>query len=363
MTFLPEDTVTNEFIGFYASEPEYRADKEAWNYSKLKDFTKDPLLVWRKKYILGDYEFKTTPEMEYGSLVDCMQFEPHLKDEKFAIASAPTPTENNLNFVNALIELIKNSEEVDLNVELYEKAYTAAGIKSPKFENYIKDRFVGTDVEAYFAEKLESIGKTTMGLEQFEAAERVLRMLNESESTRDIFKYKGEVIQYDDKGNIVLHIEGKAQFGLKARVDGVLIRVLLDWVLVNHLNKTISPYDMKTTAMGVEDFRYTFFKMKYYIQQGLYEAVVAEWAAEYYPDYEVKPFQFIVVDSSGFIEPLVYEITAPQGQSFLYTFNLGDRVYKSGLDIIDDINYHIENNIWTISRTNKLNQGKVKISL
>src|ERR1700742_3767095 len=116
MTFLPEEDVEvqNEFLGVYSDEPEYRSDKSAHNYSKLKDFMKDPLLVWKKKYITGDYEFKTTPEMDFGSLVDCKHFEPHLVDEKFCISSAPTPSEGSLKFVNALIGLIESSESKKL---------------------------------------------------------------------------------------------------------------------------------------------------------------------------------------------------------------------------------------------------------
>lgn len=368
MGFLPEedevDVMENEFLGFYPSESEYRADSEAWNYSKLKDFVKEPLLVWRKKHLLPEYEFKTTPEMDYGSLVDCMQFEPHLKDQRFGISSAPTPSEGNLKFVNALIGLVEESEDKAFDAEImFKKAYEIAGIKTPLFENYIANKFIGSDIEVYFSEKLQNIGKTTLGLPEFEAAERVLKMLNNSEATSEIFKHKGEHIECDNDGNVIKHVEGIPQLGLKARIEGHMLRVLLDWTLIDHVKKAISPFDMKTTAMGVEDFKFTFFKMKYYIQQGDYEAVIKEWAKAIYPDYTVEPFRFIVVDSSGYVEPLVYEIHAPEGQSFLHTFNLGERVYKSGIDIIEDIKYHIENDLWTTSRVNKQNKGKVKINL
>lgn len=367
-SFLPEqeeNQVMNKFLGYYDSEPEYRADQEAFNYSKLKDFVKDPLLVWRRKHLVRDYLFKSTPEMDYGSLVDCMQFEPHMKEERFGIASAPVPTGNGLKFVDALIDLILTNKTPGKGIsDFFQDAYTTAGIKSPKFEKFITDNFSGTDLEVYFSEKLENRGKITLGADDFSAAERVLRMLEVSESTRDIFKYKGEHIHHNEEtSEVITHVEGIPQLALKALVEGEIVRVMLDWTVIDHVKKTINPYDMKTTALGVEDFKFTFFKMKYYIQQGLYEAVVQRWAEDQYPGYTVEPFQFIVVDSSGFVEPLVYEIHAPEGQSFLRTFTLRDRVYKSGLDIIEDINYHIKNDLWTISRSNKQNKGRVQISL
>lgn len=366
MAFLPEEDVEvqNEFLGIYSDEPEYRSDKSAHNYSKLKDFIKDPLLVWKKKYITGDYEFKTTEQMDLGSLVDCKQFEPHLVDEKFCISSAPTPSEGSLKFVNALIGLIEASESKTLEDNMLQEAYTLAGIKTPLFENYINNKFLGTDVEVYFAEKLAGLGKTTLGLPEFEAAERCVKMLNESPSTREIFRVKGEEIITDpNSGEITSHIEGIAQLGLKARIEGHLVRVLLDWVTVNHSTKEVSPYDLKTIGTGVEDFPFSFFKMKYYIQQGNYEAVVKEWVNATYPGYKINPFQFIVVDSSGFVQPLVYKILAPEGQSFLRTFRVRDREYISGLDIIELINYHTQNDLWTISKRNRESGGKVTIQL
>lgn len=79
--------------------------------------------------------------------------------------------------------------------------------------------------------------------------------------------------------------------------SGIIYRIMLDSVYVDHDAKTIQPNDVKTTSSYEDEFYNSFLKWNYDIQarlywRGLYMTIKDD---PYFKDFTVLPFQFLVV--------------------------------------------------------------------
>jgi len=310
---------------------EYRAIN-AKNYSMLKDFLKDRQKFY-KKYVLGEYTpDEQNMDLRVGSAVDCMLFTPEEFDELFFVGdSAKTPTGKGLVFVKTLFELQEKGGEFMDNAL---QAYNAAGLTTPKFDTYM-EKFEGSNLEEYYISLIQAKTKTVLSVDEYSIAERICQKLKDTEITR----------------KILIEEEGINQLTILFSLEGEMFKSRLDRVVIDHKNKVIKPYDLKCTYED-EDFVYNFLKNRYYLQQGLYEVAIEAWRDENYPDYTIDPFRFIVIKSSSVNQPLVYELSPSEG-SFLYNFKTEKGAkYKGVIPIINEINWHIQNNIWDISKEN-----------
>lgn len=84
-----------------------------------------------------------------------------------------------------------------------------------------------------------------------------------------------------------------------AVINGVEIKCMLDAIKFNHVDKTITPIDIKTGAMKDSDFNsfylQAYLKYNYYIQAGLYKVILVEYFKKHpiYFDYVVEDFRFV----------------------------------------------------------------------
>lgn len=331
-----------EFLGTYENEKEYRADKEAYNYSKIADFLKSSPNIWKMEHIDKTKVKETSDDMLFGSMVDCHLFTHSEFNKRFALCSAPVPTASIIRFVDELISLIDISN--GLKEGMFEEAYNNAGIKNPKFPKFMEN-FNGSDSEVYFAERLESKGKTVYDISVEERKKRVCDNLIFNPNSKHYF-------------NGSLH-----QLAIKFSYKGILMRVMLDGVKIDDKRKEILPWDLKVTAKPLNKFDRTFLDMKYYIQQAMYTAGVKAWAEVHYPDYKVLDYEFVVTDNYGYLDPVVFKIHPPEGQSFMYNFDVRGYTYKGVIPTIEEIEWHIKNDVWTSSKEVRDNKGKMIIQL
>src|ERR1043165_6887671 len=104
-----------KYIKTYQNEAEYRADSEAYNYSKIKDWTKKTPKSWAKLHIDGNSDDeKISDEMKAGSLLDCKLLESDkIFDEKYCTTGVEKKlTPNNQTFLNNLYQLtLENTDK------------------------------------------------------------------------------------------------------------------------------------------------------------------------------------------------------------------------------------------------------------
>jgi len=122
--------------------------------------------------------------------------------------------------------------------------------------------------------------------------------------------------------------------------------------------------DLKTTYDN-ESFDYMYIKNAYYLQNAFYVRAVEEWAKTSGLDgYEVRPMKFVVGDTSANNRrPLIYETSNMDVENGLHGFSLRGTYYKGVDELINDIVWAEEQDIWNCSRDAYGNNGKMKLNI
>lgn len=337
-----------KYISTYPDEKSYRADKTALNYSLLSDFCKKQIRSFRKKYIDGlDDEDDDTNSTRVGLLVHAKLADIQKEfDRNFYLSSlTKKPEPQYLRFCENLFKLTLNNSkdgvfQGDFS-EIFEEAYNISEITTPKLPKFTLN-FTGNLPEMYYEELRKSHGKQIVTLEDFELMERVIKKARETQP---------EILNHKDCLN---------ELPIKFEFMGIVFRVLLDRVNLHHDTKVIEPFDWKITGMnGEKEFLVNYFKLNYFIQNHLYQLGVEAWAQEHYPDYKVKPLRYVAMDDKGLYPTIVHEFEF--GFDTPWTgFTYNNRYYKGIYQIVEELNWHKENNIWDMTKSTWDNKGIIK---
>lgn len=343
--------------GEISTEANYRA-KSIDSSSSLKDFSMDRKKYY-KKHILGEsVEDKDSQAANMGRLVETLLMEPELFDEKFYMSSCVSaPTGLMLNFVEALYKFTKEATNEHGQVtrsfeEISKDAYVESGFKI-KYDAVI-GKFVGSDAEIFYNEirKVRANGLTVITTEDVANAEKIVTELRTNPITRDI-------VNLVNSPRYSVHNQLQVENYV---VDDHLFKSMMDKVIVDHDAKTIQVNDLKCT-WSVENFLEEYYLYRRaYIQAYLYKKAAQFWASEMgYGDYTILNPQFIVCDSTNYYSPLIYTLGDEDIQKAYDGFTHKNREYPGVKNLIADLKWALENNVWNISAKNYQNNGLVKI--
>lgn len=341
------------------TEATYRA-VQLDSSSSLKDFSMDRKKYY-KKYVLGEsVEDKDNQAATMGRIVETLLLEPEEFDNRFYLSSCVSqPTAMMLDFVEALYRITKeatNDEGVITRTfeDISKEAYAEAGYKI-KYEAVIA-KFVGSDAEIYFREicKVRQNNLTVVTTNDVSFAEKIVEELRTNSVTKDIVNLVSSA-RYDVLNQ--LQIEGYS-------VDGHLFKSMLDKVIVDHTERKFYIYDLKCT-WSVENFyeEYYLYRRAYIQAYLYYHAVLSltnDPATECY-GYTVEEPMFIVCDSTNYHNPLIYKARVDDLKDAYKGFERKGRKYPGVKELIEDLKWAIEHNIWNISRKNYLSNGIVNI--
>lgn len=344
--------------GQVKTEANYRA-KAIDSSSSLKDFSMDRKKYYRK-YILGEsVEDKDTQAATIGRVVETLLLEPELFDERFYMsACASAPTSLMLAFVEGLYKFTKEATDDDGNVtrsfeDISKDAYAESGFKI-KYDAVIS-KFVGSDAEIYYNEirKVRSQNLTVVTTEDVTNAEKIVEELRNNPVTKNVVNLVSSP-RYTVYNQ--LQVEGYV-------FDGHEFKSMMDKVVVDHEACTIQVYDLKCT-WSVENFLEEYYLYRRaYIQALLYYKAAIHFMnnTEDVRGYRVEPPRFIVCDSTNYYNPLIYTLSDKDLEDAYNGFTHKNREYKGVKEIIADLKWALENNVWNISRENSINNGLVNI--
>lgn len=341
------------------TEKEYRA-VQMDSSSSLKEFLLDRRKYY-KKYVLNEkVEDSETKASVVGRVVETLLLEPEEFDNRFYMSvclSAPTGLmlafvealyKNTSNATNELGEVTKSFEELSRD------AYAESGFKI-KYDAVIA-KFQGSDAEIYYDEmrKVKSKGLTVVTTEDVTNAERIVTELRTNFATSEIVNLVNSV-KYSVHNQ--MQIEG---YG----VDGHLFKSMMDKVIVDHEQRTIQVYDLKC-VWAVEGFYEEYYLYRRaYIQAFLYYRAILSLTVNENSElfgYKVECPKFIVCDSTNYYNPLVYTLTGDDLLDAYEGFEYKGRTYPGVENLIKDLKWAQENNVWNISRENYINKGEVKL--
>jgi hypothetical protein len=315
---------------------------------------------YHKKYILNQVvEDEESKAATTGRLVETLLMEPHLFDEKFHISTCmSTPTAMMLDFVEALYKYTVDATTEDGMVtrnfeDMCKDAYVDAGFKITL--DAVLKKFIGSEAEIYYKEIREVRSKklTVVTTKEIESAEKIVLELRTNPVTAEIVNLVNDT-QYSVFNQ--LQVEGYDVLEHK-------FKSMMDKVIVDHKAKTVQVYDLKCT-WSVENFYSEYYLYRRaYIQGYLYHQAAQFWASECgYGDYTILYPKFIVCDSTNYANPLVYAMTMQSWMAAVNGFEYKGREYPGVKQLIEDLKWTLENDVWNISRENHINNGIVNLN-
>jgi hypothetical protein len=133
----------------------------------------------------------------------------------------------------------------------------------------------------------------------------------------------------------------------------VHIKGLLDIVITDHNNKTVTPVDLKTTSSFLNGWvNYSFEKYGYDIQAAYYSMLMSQNMDSFAKDYRLMPFEFVVysfASETPFVVPLTYKRIS---QDMTRVYNL-----------VNDFKWHIDKDLWEYPREVYENNGRITIGV
>ncbi len=305
-----------ELIFENIDEKEYRLSNRL-SYSFLSSLDeKGP------KFLISEKEELDSTGVKIGSLVDNILTNEKKLNDYFVLTVDPPSGQTKI-LADYLIDYdeinlsdLNKLNDISLSLNLW-------GNKT-KFETRITS-FNNDNFYSYINERRNSKNKLVCSPSEWETAELIANTFYTHIFTRDIFNVS----------NIEIINQGMIYYNL----FGYEFKSMFDKILIDHKNKIIYPYDIKT---GEEiNFMKQFWMFKYYLQGGLYYTGLVEKLKEYNIDYKIEPFTFLYISRKKPTLPLKYVMSVNFiNKSIEGFYNSG--YYHNGIkDILEAYNYYI----------------------
>lgn len=291
------DRKSLEDISWRVSEPEYRQDP-ALSYSTLAKYEREGF-----EHLDTLFDKVESPSLLFGSCVDTLitDGEKAFEDNYF-VSDIPKMKPSVEPVVRKVYEMFHNSYtnindilDTDLMPIISEFEY------QPNWRPQTRCKSIREEGAAYYQTMFMAGDKTIVPQDVYNKVFACVRALKDSPQTKLYFKDNDP---FDDT-------ERYYQLKFKGTLDGVDYRCMMDLALVDHKNKVIIPCDLKTSSHREYDFPKSFLQWLYPIQARLYSRLLrmAMDNDDYYRDFRLADYRFIVVNNIDNPIPLVWEFS------------------------------------------------------
>ncbi len=341
------------------------------NCSMIKLFDSDPVKFY-EQFKLGKYpKDKNSTAIIIGDIVDFFLLEcrgddkdfEQRHDEKFVLMDTSKPTGQVAVLADELFEVTKDclNEDNEITVSFstrFKDAFSkvqSLGKYGGKTEEKALEDF-NKNGYAYFQTLLENIGKVVVDVSLIDKSKRIGKIVMNDPFTMDVFEEGGEV-EFFSKFPIEWKYTCKSGKIIDCKSE-------IDILKIDHSNKNIYLGDLKTTYDN-ENFEFSYLKNGYHIQGAFYYLAVDYWKKEEgMADYTVTPMEFVVGDtSSNNRRPIRYNTSKIDLDNALNGFTVRGTRYKGVHQIIDEISWAEDNDMWNCSKEVFDNQGIVKLNM
>ena len=299
---------------------------------------------------------RSSSALSFGTLVDTMVTNKDNLDNIFYSKDIQSPTASLLILANALLQenIIEELEYDKLTSDdnLLKKA-KSLNLWSKMSDDVILSKIKNDLFFTYIKESINARGKIILDEETRKSIEYCANTLLTHNITKDLF-IEQENIEVIKQAILIYNYKEQQ---CKAKLD--LIRV-------DHKNKIIYPYDIKTGSDFPSNFNNAFYYWKYYIQVISYMLSIYYIIStiEEFKDYTVADFQFIYISKKLPETPVIYTVENKLLNYFYdgWTTRSGDKI-KGFNELFDDCVYYMTNDIYTTERKIIENKSALKIEL
>lgn len=303
-------------------------ENEAVSQSRLKRLINSPMSYKNNTSISG-------PSLTLGSLFENMVLPPYDTSMYYVTKAADIqPVIKNIwDDYYSQVKIIENFDDIDEQLldDISLKHEYRVTQKNARLKYVLADK-------SYFDTLVKGNDKIIVSTEMNEVAKTMAESIKTNEFTKDIIK---------DDGLVQLEIYWNLEhFDLKS---------LLDYVEIDEKNKTIQPWDLKSTGYSTTAFKKSIYKFRYDFQAAFYT-----FALKFkYPDYKILPFKFLVESSSYPGTPLVYQMSDYALSVGAFGGNVDGVEYKGFTQCLEQLQWHCETNIWNYTKEQYENKGLI----
>ncbi|MFW6225404.1 MAG: PD-(D/E)XK nuclease-like domain-containing protein [bacterium] len=289
---------------------------DAINYSLLKS-------VADKGRFYSSEGIKESIAMDLGTVVDDLLLPTDIVPEYFIIKGKPL-TASTLVLGEKVVEYCKLNnivyEEIedDLILQILEEngLWDKQGKdkKVEKFKNNL-------DFYSYLEGKLTD--KLAINQDTWDKANELKNILKTHKFTRKIF----------DRGlNQVVYV---------FEIEGIKYKIRLDKLIIDDANKIVKPFDLKTGAFYGTQFETIFYKLRYYLQQSLYQLGVLHYITNNLPDYKLDDFKFIYISTTEpYPYPVIYKMSEKWADLGYNGFTQRGRYHKGIKELTEELLFY-----------------------
>lgn len=310
----------------------------ALSYSRLSDFDRNG-----PKALNKETQEPTGEGVKIGSLVDDLLLNKHNFKKLYYIYDGSKPTATLGKLCDIITKNYKKIPSYTTILKITKKNNFWSKWKDEKIKETIDVPDFWNYLKAYYA----SQNKIVTSTEEYDLALSIVNVLLEHEHSKHIF---------------INGLEHYNQFKFNIEYKGFILRGIIDKLLIDHNTKTVRIIDLKTGKGPADEFITSFIKWRYYLQSAVYTKAfkhICEILG--LKDYKLMPFQFLYISRYEKI-PLLFTIGKKWQKASFQGFTTKSGYQYRGLDeLLDEVRWHIEHNIYDVNRFIYESKGTVSI--
>ncbi len=315
------------------------------SYSSIKDFEILTPNEWKHKWIDRNFPNENNRAFTFGSLLDCVLFEPEVLGKRFLVLKRSLPSDVVCDIIAGVVKY-KNEENHVFFVEqelVYYKDKLVEIVKETKYWANRKPEGVADKIIKEHDEYFKALNLISSG--NFEASrKKIVSQADVDKCGRIFFSIveNPDLVKYFiGQQGVELYFQQIRKADYLIDLDSVTLKAVYDCIRIDHNNKTIQVVDLKSTAQAYS-FNESVKKYRYASQVGVYNWVV-EQSLDEYPKYKLLlPINIVVDKQTERIS--IYEYTQEQ----LDQERLGDNQIKGWESLIEEIYWHYRNDFWDL---------------
>lgn len=306
------------------TEQEYH-DYPAWSYSMIARYAREGFSAVAK---IHD-KLKQNDAMRFGSLFDAMLTKGNGVRDEFVVMDMAVPDAER--GVLDYLATITNVPFIEVDDDTMLKAITAVNYQSRwKYDTQLAHL---TPYSRYY-DMLRS-GKTIVSREEWDDAVKMVKSVKTDPFLKEHFK-----INPNDNKEYIYQAQFKITYDPQI-AERIELKIMPDMLEVDHNEKTIRPWDIKTSGMPAYDFADHWVKMRYDIQAALYTDVLQMIINkdEDYRDYTILPYYFMDISRIDMV-PVTFEYdprSISQSDGLTFSSNGREFHYKNYRKLLEEI--------------------------
>ncbi len=323
---------------------------------KLLDYSPKKFYEFEQRWLIGELENKperpVTESMLLGELVDCLLLESDKFDERYIVCNVDIPTGQMLTFTEEMYKL--HMEGVDDPEAVAKQAYANVGFKRDPIEKILL-RFA-TEGLPYFTFKLAAIDRQVVDSLVYNKAAKLVQELKDH-------KFISKILEPSPDKEFLYQLPIYMDWpcGSVRKKSVVKLKGLLDLVVIDHRQRTITPYDLKTSADS--SFENAVWKYRYDLQASFYNALLSNYvqSLQYLSGYTIKDFKFIVcstVDRQHEIWNVPNEITYAAAYD---TRVVNGKIIRGWCVLLSLYEWHLGTGLWDFPKEVHDNDGIIEL--